>query len=152
MCKYIDEIDRLSKLAARIPTRSYNLSFYREYSRDYRISPIHERIANILSEYLVFECEFNYPRCAALLDCDPSYFSINDIKLAVRGLWKSGRVGFYWNGNQLYKNGWVSKLLKQLNNPCAEDALVPEYPYPPTKNFNAEKLWGSFKGYMPVII
>lgn len=148
---YADEVENLAKLAARIPTRYYNLSFYREYCIASKVNPIHNRIADILSEYLDFEINFNYPRCAALLDCDPSYFSINDIKLAVRALWKSGRVGFYWDGNQLYKNGWVSRLLKQLNNPCVEDVLVPAYPYPPTSDFNAEKLWSEFKGYMPVI-
>lgn len=121
--------------------------FYREFGE--KPHPVHALVIETLWQYLIIDSEFNRQRGAALLDCDPELFSLNDVKLAVRALWKSERVGFYHTGEFLYKNGWISKLLSSLSELKDEDCTVPLYPLASeiVGDFNPKDLWNNYKGF-----
>lgn len=118
------------------------------YSNSGNLLP-HTLVVVELSRYLVIDSEFDFRRAAALLDCDPGLFSINDVKLAVRAIWKSDRVGFYHDGKTLYANGWIVKLLRSLSSLNRQDAVVPLYPSPSevTSDFCPKALWCDHKGF-----
>lgn len=142
------DLERLITAADEMPTQGMDLSFYLD---GWEAPPEHKEIVEFLGGFLNFDQPWDAKRAAALLDCDPGLFSQRDMELALRAIWKSGRVGFYWGGNELYRNGWVSKLLRCMSNLREQDAILPAYPDPSEIDgqFNAEEYWKGFNGYLP---
>lgn len=141
------ELEQLAIAADDIGNSDSGLSFF-DY--DELANPIHHEIVGVLGKFLIIDAEWNGPRAAALLDCDPKLFSSNDAKLAVRALWKSDRVGFYWGGYELYRSSWISKFLRSACSFKNDDAFVPAYPSPDLidGHFDPKTYWHGIEGYL----
>lgn len=124
------------------------LSFYDGWATE---PPAHREIREVLGAFLHYPIEWNPQRAAALLDCNPEYFSERDIALAVRAIWRTERMGFYKGAKELYANGWISKVLKAISSPKDSDAVLPKYPLPGVhpEPFRPEGLWTGYRGYWP---
>lgn len=147
--------DYLLDLAERVDNEkfegNFDIGFY--FNAYGHVHPFSEEVRCVLidSRDLDNEQPWDSARAAALLDCNPALFSENDKDLAIRAIWKSGRTGFYHDARELYPNGWVSTLLRNLNKLKDNDAKLPKYPEP--SHFNPNKVseyWKGFDGLLPI--
>lgn len=87
--------------------------------------PAFVEACKVLSERLAILDDFDFPRAAFLLDCDPADFTDVDMNLAVRAIWKSDRVGFYLGGDELFRNGYIAKLIRHWDSPRSIEEASP---------------------------
>jgi hypothetical protein len=106
-----DALNRLAKKVELLSQQGRSLSYFHVYENPWPNATFNEALA-ILEERQQFLNPFDFPRAATLLDSDPALFSESDFNLAVRGLWKSDRVGFYKGGDELFRNGYIAKMIR----------------------------------------
>ncbi len=119
----------LSSLASRsemLGRSRRNLNLYdpfpRVSQRNQSLHPVYQEVRSLLSERLIFESDFDSERATCLLNSDPAFFNEGDFNLVVRAIWKGDRVGFYKGGNEVFRNGFLSALIKNWDNPLKSSA------------------------------
>ncbi|WP_415912370.1 hypothetical protein [Neptuniibacter sp. QD37_11] len=142
-----NNLSELAEAADALNVEGLYISFYLEGGR--HIHRTHLAIIDALQPYLVYDQPWDAKRATALLDCDPSLFSEQDVRLAVRALWKTDREDFYWRAKTLYKSGWIGALLRSLGDLKPENAIVPVYPDVSKADYLSfpASCWEGFTGY-----
>lgn len=124
--KRTSALSSLAFRAAMLGRSRRNLNLYDPFprlsQRNPSLHPVYHEVRSLLSERLIFEAEFDSERATFLLNSDPAFFNDEDFNLAVRALWKGDRVGFYKGGNEVFRNGFLSALIKNWDNPLKSSA------------------------------
>lgn len=78
-------------------------------------------IRELLSERLESNVKIDWLRdrekVLGLYHGDPETFTKDDFEVIVRAIWKSDQVGLYWGGNEVFRNGLLSKIIQAWDNP-----------------------------------
>jgi hypothetical protein len=90
--------------------------------------PVHALVRQLLLERLGGWSDFDFDRAALLMDLNPAGFSLHQFNLAVRALWKSDRVGFHKGGDVAFRDGYISALMRDWDNPSVltELSMAPQ--------------------------
>lgn len=121
-------LDFLALRVSMLGRSKRDLNFYNPYpwsheNSFFSLHPVYVEAKKLLSERLRIISDFDFSHAEDLLTSNPAFFSEADFNLAVRAIWKSDRVGFHKGGNDVFRDGFLSKMIRQWDKPL--DGLLP---------------------------